>query len=170
MIIILNGPLGIGKSTLGEALTESIAQCVFLDGDHLLALNPPPARETEYLHSTIALLVAHHLRSGYHHFVVDHLWRTPGDLDDLCRRLLEVYPNAEIRCFLLTLPLAENLHRIQRRQQARAIDERQFELQAVADEREALSRHAVGKLGEPLDASGTPPDLVTELKRRLGMG
>jgi hypothetical protein len=33
MIIVLNGPLGIGKSTLAEALTESIDACVMLDGD-----------------------------------------------------------------------------------------------------------------------------------------
>ena len=37
MIIVLNGPLGIGKSTLAEALAESIDQSVMLDGDHLVA-------------------------------------------------------------------------------------------------------------------------------------
>lgn len=41
MIIVLNGPLGIGKSTLAEALTESIEQSVMLDGDRLAATNPP---------------------------------------------------------------------------------------------------------------------------------
>jgi len=43
MIIILNGPLGIGKSTLAEALADSIEQCVMLDGDHLIVANPLPA-------------------------------------------------------------------------------------------------------------------------------
>ena len=52
MIIVLNGPLGIGKSTLAEALAESIHECVMLDGDHLVAANPPPADEIDYLHST----------------------------------------------------------------------------------------------------------------------
>lgn len=32
MIIVLNGPLGIGKSTLAEALADSIDRCVMLDG------------------------------------------------------------------------------------------------------------------------------------------
>jgi shikimate kinase len=41
MIIALYGPLGIGKSTLAEALAESIDRCVMLDGDHLVAVNPP---------------------------------------------------------------------------------------------------------------------------------
>jgi adenylate kinase family enzyme len=54
MIITLNGPLGIGKSTLAEALSETIDHCVMLDGDCLVAANPPPADEMEYLHSTLA--------------------------------------------------------------------------------------------------------------------
>src|SRR6185369_16091874 len=138
MIIVLNGPLGIGKSTLAEALAENIDGCVMLDGDHLVAANPPPADEIEHLHSTIALLVAHHRRFGYRHFVIDHLWRAPADLADLRRRLLEVDAAADIRCFLLTLPLDENLRRIQRRRSALALDEQAFELRTVAEERGAL--------------------------------
>src|SRR5262245_35306665 len=124
MIIVLNGPLGIGKSTLAEALTESIEYCAWLDGDSLVAVNPPPRDELEHLHSTIELLVAHHRRFGYRHFVVDHFWRSPEALADLRRRLTAIIDNADIRCFLLTLAVDENLRRIERRQHARAIDER----------------------------------------------
>src|SRR5262245_35019104 len=99
MIIVLNGPLGIGKSTLAEALAESIDQCVMLDGDHLAAANPPPPDEIAHLHSTIALLVAHHRSFGYRHFVIDHVWRTPAELADLRRRLLDIEADADIRCF-----------------------------------------------------------------------
>jgi chloramphenicol 3-O-phosphotransferase len=56
MIIVLNGPLGIGKSTLAEALTESVDGCVMLDGDRLVAVNPPHREELDHLHSTIAPL------------------------------------------------------------------------------------------------------------------
>jgi hypothetical protein len=116
MIIVLNGPLGIGKSTLAETLAESIDHCVMLEGDHLVAANPPPVDEMEFLHSTIALLVSQCRRFGYRHFVINHLWRTPADLSDLRRRLRAVDSDADIRCFLLTLPLDENLRRIERRQ------------------------------------------------------
>lgn len=166
MIIILNGPLGIGKSTLGELLTESIPHCVMLDGDRLVAANPPATDEREHLHSTIALLVAHHRRFGYRHFVIDHAWRSPTDLDDLRRRLLAIDPDADIRCFLLTLRAAENLRRIERRQAARAIDEREFELRAFAEEREAMMQRA--DLGEPFDVTASPVELVAMMVRRLG--
>jgi L-amino acid N-acyltransferase YncA len=175
MIIVLNGPLGIGKSTLAEALAESIDRCVMLDGDHLVAANPPPVDGIAYLHATIALLIEHNRRFGYRHFVVNHLWRTPAELDDLRHRLLDVDADADIRCFLLTLPLDENLRRIQRRQSARALDEQEFDLLTVEAEREALFNRSVrptgwrtvGRLVAPLARS--PPD-CTGLSKRSASG
>ena len=169
MIILLNGPLGIGKSTLAEALAERIDRCVMLDGDHLIALNPPPPDETGYLHATIALLVAHHRSAGYTHAVVDHIWRTADERDDLRQRLLAVDPDADIRMFLLTLPLEDNLRRIERRRQARAIDEEEFERRTVIEEREALAALPDGELGEPFEVSAPPSELVTRLLARVGM-
>jgi len=169
MIILLNGPLGIGKSTLGEALAERIDRCVMLDGDRLIALNPPPADEAAYLHATIALLVAHHRSSGYTHFVIDHIWRTAGEREDLRDRLLAADPGADIRMFLLTLPLEDNLRRIARRQQARALDEQEFERRTVIEEREALSAVPDGELGERFDVSAPPSELVTRLLALVGM-
>jgi shikimate kinase len=167
MIIVLNGPLGIGKSTLAEALAESIDQCVMLDGDHLVAANPPPVDEIAYLHATIALLVEHNRRLGYRHFVINHVWRTSAELGDLRHRLLDIDADADIRCFLLTLPLDENLRRIQRRQSARALDEQEFERRTVEEEREALFKRADGNVGEPFDVSAPPADLVATLLPHL---
>jgi thymidylate kinase len=167
MIIVLNGPLGIGKSTLAEALMESIEQCVMLDGDSLVAANPPPADEIEHLHSTIALLVAHHRRFGYRHFVIDHVWRSRAELDDLRRRLIAMDADAEVHCFLLTLPEDENLRRIERRRLAREIDEREFELRTFEEEREVLTNSS--ELGEPFDVSAPPHELVATMLRRLAL-
>jgi broad-specificity NMP kinase len=105
MIILLNGPLGIGKSTLAETLAESIEQCVMLDGDHLVQANPRSFDQLEHLHSTIALLVAHHRRFGYLHFAANHIWTSPAELADLHSRLVEM--DDDIRCFPLTLPAEE---------------------------------------------------------------
>jgi hypothetical protein len=165
MIIVLNGPLGIGKSTLAEALTDNIEYCVALEGDRLIAANPPAADELEYLHSTVALLVSHHRRFGYRHFVIDHMWRSAADLSDLRRRLMAIDAQADFRCFLLTLPEDENLQRIERRQRARAIDEREFELRMFAIEREMLRG---SDLGEPFDVSSPPRELASTMLRRLG--
>ena len=167
MIIVLNGPLGIGKSTLAEALMENLEYCVMLDGDQLVAANPPPRDQLEHLHSTIVLLVTHHRRFGYRHFVVDHVWRSSAELADLRRRLMSV--DADIRIFRLTLPADENLRRIERRQRARALDEREFELRTFAEEREALTKSSGEDLGEPFDVSASPPELVAMMLDRLAL-
>jgi hypothetical protein len=167
MIIILNGPLGIGKSTLAEALMAPLELCAMIEGDSLVAVNPPAADELEHLHSSIELLVMHHRRFGYRHFVVDHLWRSAADLADLRRRLTTIEAEGEIRCFLLTLPADVNLRRIERRQDARAVDERDFELRTFAEEREALAKHS--GLGEPFDVSAAPPELAARMLQLLAI-
>lgn len=169
MIIVLNGPPSIGKSTLAEALTERIANCAMLEGDHVIALNPPPDAEISYLNATVPLLYAHHRTHGYRHVVIDHIWRTPAELTDLRRRLHEVDEHVDIRCFLLTLPVAENARRIERRQQARALDEREFERQTVAEERRALQALADDRDWTPFDVSAAPDVLVDAMLRLLGL-
>ena len=167
MIVVLNGPLGVGKSTLAEALAESIDQCVMLDGDHLVAANPPAADELDHLHSTIELLVGHHRGFGYRHFVVNHGWRSGAAVADLRRRLTRL--DADVRVFLLTLASDENLRRIDRRQHARSLDEREFELRTVAEEREAMTNPAAGDLGEPFDVSAPPSELVIAILQKLSL-
>jgi hypothetical protein len=100
--------------------------------------------------------------------VVDHLWRTPAELDDLRRHLRDADPAADVRCFLLTLPLDENLRRIRRRQGARALDEHACELRTVAEEREALFGSGAEALGAPFDVSAPPAELVATLLSDLG--
>ncbi|MFP6378365.1 hypothetical protein B4U30_39275 [Klebsiella pneumoniae] len=167
MIILLNGPLGIGKTTLADALMESIDQCVMLDGDFLVAANPEPSDEIEHLHSSIALLVTHYQSFGYKHFVIAHIWTAREEIDDLRNRL--VNHDSDFRCFLLTLSAEENFNRIHRRASVRALDEQEFELRTVTEERELLKVGSGVNLGEPLDVSGSPQVLVNELLWRLGL-
>ncbi|RUO35088.1 Gar/GrdA family gentamicin resistance ATP-binding protein [Aliidiomarina soli] len=167
MIILLNGPLGIGKTTLADALMESIDQCVMLDGDSLVAANPEPTDGLEHLHSTLSLLVPHYRKLGYQHFVIAHIWTSQEQIDDLRRRLASY--DADFRCFLLTLPTEENLKRINRRASGRAVDEIDFELHTVAEEREMLKRGTGVDLGEPFDVSASPLVLVNAMLAQLGL-
>lgn len=166
MIIVLNGPLGIGKSTLAEALSESIDRCAMLDGDALVAVNPPPLDVREHLHAGMAQLVAHHRRFGYRHFVINHLWEAEADLEDLRHRLAG--PDERWACYRLTLDRAENLARIARRADARALDERAGEAGIFEREHDLLNRAVGNGLGEPFDVSDPPGQLVERLLAKLG--
>lgn len=167
MIVILNGPLGVGKSTLAEALSESIDACVMLDGDQLIAANPPAPDAQEHLHATIKVMVEHHRRFGYRHFVIDHFWSEPAALKDLVARLRG--GDARVHCFLLTLSEEENLARIARRASGRANDDTAFELRTNREEREALAKAKGDELGEPFDITAPVPELVRRLQERLGI-
>jgi hypothetical protein len=63
--------------------------------------------------------------------------------------------------------LEENLGRIQRRAEARTIDDLEFERRTFAEEREALQRSSSGELGEPFDVSGPPGELVERMLERI---
>jgi hypothetical protein len=70
----------------------------------------------------------------------------------------------------LTLPVDENLRRIERRRRARAIDEHEVELRTVTEEREVLENASGSELGEPFDVTAPPAELVAKIVRRLASG
>ena len=169
LVILLNGPLGVGKSTLGEVLGEAIEKSVTLDGDRLLALNPPPVDEIASLHATIAVLVGHHFAEGYRRFIINHYWSRPREIADLQARLEVVATKVWVRCFRLTVPKEENLRRIMLRRGARAIDEADFEDCHFAEEYAHLSLADGNELGIPFDASDRPEILAARMLAMVGL-
>ncbi|HHB89696.1 MAG TPA: hypothetical protein ENK60_00115 [Anaerolineae bacterium] len=103
MILIINGPLGVGKTTVAEALLQRFPRGVMLDGDAIGHVHPfeiyDPNR-TDYLYRTLAMLVAWHQREGgYEHFVINYVFEKPDSLARLLARLRPLDP--DIRVFRL---------------------------------------------------------------------
>lgn len=163
MFLLLNGPLGIGKSTLCEVLGERLPLSVAIDGDSLLALNPPPEDEAAALHEAIEVLVRLQAGRGYRHFIVNHAWRSHDEIEDLLGRLRGLSGYSGERVFLLSLPREANLARIARRQAARAFDEVDFEAETFAEEYAFFSEANDPRLGEPFDASDPPEALAARM-------
>ncbi len=166
MILLLNGPLGVGKSTLAEALVETSEGFAMVNGDRLTAVNPAPDDPLKHLHAGIVLLLKHHRSFGYRHFVIEHFWGTASELSDLCHQLEPL--DADIRCFRLTLPEEENLQRIARRAAGRESDDFEFEMRTLAEERHALAA-AGDELGTPFDVSAPVAELVVKMKALLNL-
>ncbi len=64
MVIIINGPLGVGKTEVSWALIEQFDRAIMLDGDYIGASHPFEIHDKQrvvYLYKTIAHLVKFHL-------------------------------------------------------------------------------------------------------------
>jgi GrpB-like predicted nucleotidyltransferase (UPF0157 family)/predicted kinase len=93
MIVIINGPLGIGKTEVSWGLVELFDQGVMLDGDYIGAVHPFEIYDDAriaYLYQTIHHLVAFHLKNGYSNFVINYVFETPESLAQLRGMLSEL--------------------------------------------------------------------------------
>lgn len=117
MILIINGPLGVGKTTIAEALLHRYPRGVMLDGDAAGNVHPfeiyDPVR-VAYLYRTLAMLVAWHQREGgYENVVIDYVFETPESLRQFITLLCPLDPNIHI--FRLRAPAETLRARIRKR-------------------------------------------------------
>ncbi len=157
MIIIINGPLGVGKTELSWALLDYFEGGVMLDGDFIGAVKPFEIYDTgriDYLYQTIHLLVAHHRAHGYQNFVVNYVFEEPQSLGQL-RKLLAGLDD-DIYAFRLVCSAQEIERRIRKRSQSGELDdERQSWEIARAKQLAEIQQVAAlqGDLGYPIDIS-----------------
>ncbi|MBP7689711.1 MAG: GrpB family protein [Thermoflexales bacterium] len=116
MIIIINGPLGVGKTETSWQLIEHFDKAIMLDADYIVAAHPFEiynAARIDYLYETLAHNVAWHVAHGYHNFVVNYVFEKPESLAKL-RHLLSAYDDVTY-AFRLTCAPDEADRRIQAR-------------------------------------------------------
>jgi broad-specificity NMP kinase len=151
MIIIINGPLGVGKTQTSWELLPYFERGVMLDGDHIAAVHPSKIYDDErieHLYQTMRHLVAFHQTYDYYNFVINYVFETPETLARL-RTLLSEYDH-EIYAFRLTCAEAEIARRIRQRSRTDIGWElRRFrELTGIL---EAAARR--GDVGQPVDTT-----------------
>jgi GrpB-like predicted nucleotidyltransferase (UPF0157 family) len=116
MIIIINGPLGVGKTETSWKLIEHFDRAIMLDGDYVVAAHPSELHSdarVDYLYQTIAHNVEWHVAHGYHNFVVNYVFEKPESLAKL-RQLLSAYDDVTY-AFRLTCTVDEFERRIHTR-------------------------------------------------------
>ena len=112
MVIIINGPCGVGKSTTSEILSGMLDRCVYINCDevHNMVIGAP----IDSLHigltdKNISSLVRNFAESGYDNIIIDNVYETESHLkrvlDDLKKNEIEIY------VFRLTCDLFENIKR-----------------------------------------------------------
>ena len=151
MIIIINGPLGIGKTQTSWALVRRFSRAVMLDADYVAEFHPFDYyndAHLAYAHATLRVLTAHHISHGFQHFVINWIFETPFQLEQLKRLLADLGP--PIYAFRLVCAPEE----IERRVRRRNLPDLDYELQRSRELIDILDRAALtGDLGTPLDTT-----------------
>jgi dephospho-CoA kinase len=156
MIIIINGSLGVGKTTTAEQLHWKFDKSVCLDGDSIGNVNPfeiyDDARIT-HLYRTLALLIDFHQKNGYSNFVINYVFESPDSLQDLLNRLRPL--DSSIHVYWLTCDREKQAKRVMDRKR----DDIAWELKRFVELQEIQRRASQrGFIGNEIDTT----DLTVE--------
>lgn len=116
MIIILNGSIAVGKTTISWELSKKLKNSVMLDGDYLGAVNPFKIYDPERicnLYSILEYLVKFYITKGYSNIIINYIFETPNQLSELTNRLRLI--NTNINAYWLTCSVEEQESRIKSR-------------------------------------------------------
>jgi broad-specificity NMP kinase len=86
MIVVVNGPLGSGKTSTAWALLERFGRAVMLDGDYVAALRPFDyynQADLDYAYATFDVLAQHHYAHGIRNIVINWVFESPAQLTRL---------------------------------------------------------------------------------------
>ena len=152
MIIIINGSLGVGKSSVAEELHWKFEKSIYLGGDSIGSVHPYEIYDEariDHLYRTLALLIGFHQTYGYHNFVINYVFESASSLQDLLGLLRPLDPS--IHVYWLTCDEKEQEKRIRARRRA----ELDWELKRFVELRRIQAEAArQGFIGIEVDTTG----------------
>ena len=162
MIIIINGSLGVGKSSVADELHCKFDKSVHLDGDTIGDVHPFDIYDDariDHLYRTLELLVSFHQKNGYHNFVINYVFESAGSLQDLLDLLRPL--DSSIHTCWLTCDEKEQAKRIQGRQR----DDLEWELSRFIELQRIQAMAArQGFIGKEVDTTSlTSAEVVEEI-------
>jgi broad-specificity NMP kinase len=90
MIILINGPLGVGKTETSWGLLRRFDRAVMLDGDYVASFHPRDysnPEHMEYAFETFRVLAEHHHGHGIDNIVINWVFESAEALGRLCLAL-----------------------------------------------------------------------------------
>ena len=151
MIIIINGSLGVGKSSVAEQLHYKFDKSVHLDGDAIGDVQPFKIYDEarlNHLYRTMELLIGFHQKNGYSNFVINYVFESPESLQELVEFLRPL--DSSIHCYWLTCDEEEHAKRIRNRRR----EDLQWELSRFVQLRQIQNEAAEhGFLGKQVDTT-----------------
>jgi chloramphenicol 3-O-phosphotransferase len=151
MIIIINGSVGVGKSSVSEQLHWKFDKSVNLDGDHIGYVHPFEIYDDariSHLYRTLELLINFHQKNGYHNFVINYVFESPESLQELFELLRPL--DSSIHSYWLTCNAEEQERRIRKRQRGQI----EWELKRFIELQQIQTKAAQqGFIGKEIDTT-----------------
>jgi predicted kinase len=160
MIIIINGSLGVGKSSVADELHYKFDKSIYLDADCIGDVHPFEIYDDariDHLYRTLELLVGFHQKDGYTNFVINYVFELPDSLQALLDLLRPLDPS--IHTYWLTCDEKEQAKRIRGRQR----EELDWELSRFVELHRIQAQAAQkGFIGKEVDTTGLTSRQVAE--------
>ena len=112
MILIFNGPCGVGKSTISKNLAKRFENCVYINADDIRnsiiggEINPTNVKVTDL---NICCMVENFKRFGFDNIIIENVYEEDKHINEVISNLSKFDSN--IMCFLLYCNLEENIKR-----------------------------------------------------------
>jgi hypothetical protein len=155
VILVVNGPLGVGKTETSWALLHALGRSALVDGDYAASERPFDFSDPAHLERARAALLAlarHHHEAGVPHLVVNWVFETPEQLAALVAELEPL--QRPVHCYRLTCDPEEHEARIRARGLGRSAAEVRAELERgreLAGILDGVAGRAA--LGHPVDTT-----------------
>ncbi len=158
MIVIINGSLGVGKTSVAKEIHWKFDKSVCLDGDAIGHVHPFEIYDEarlDHLYQTFALLIRFHQTFGYQNFVINYVFESAASLQDLISKLSPF--DADIHTYWLTCHQDEQARRIKGRNR----DQLAWELTRFLALQEIQQQAAQkGFIGAEVDTTHLSPEEV----------
>jgi len=100
-LIIIKGPSGVGKSTVGKLIHNQLKNSAYLDGDDVWRINPFEVNDKtkNIVEKNIPFVLNSYIEAGYQHVILSWVLHKQSIIDRLLSRLNIL--NSEVYVFAL---------------------------------------------------------------------
>lgn len=160
MIIIVNGAIGCGKTSVSWALLRHFERAAMIDGDFMAAVEPFSIFEQsnlEYAYRSIAQQLYFHLENGYQNLIINYVLETPGEL----HKMKTLLGNSGLPIYSFLLTCEKEVREARIRDRASANTDLEWELSRSADlDRILWASYQEGGMGGAVDTTSLTLDEV----------
>jgi adenylate kinase family enzyme len=167
MIIIINGPPGIGKTTIAQKLSKKLKKSVVIEVDRIkyFAVDKRKTTEAIDIGDQHVFMMVGALRSSKENIIIDFVYETPKYFEAVVKQLRGIDRN--VYAYRLRCTLADNLKRDKRRTKEVRLGPRINEIFGRLDERGDSVGYTVETTG--LSVEKTAEKIFLLISAEIGM-